>query len=170
MCALTTVNLTLEIGPCVKAMEHPRVMDNNCVKYYLELVWHQEQSSTLTTGPKVLASKNWLGLVKIGNLEVRRAYKHLTVTCYTSLNLPHILNYFISFLLLYKILIRWLHLPLIKSAIGIGSGHSLLDWFEIEKKLPIGPIKIQSGLWKSPLWKPERPVHQKVFHEDCKKL
>ena len=45
------------------------------------------QSSTLTTGPKVLVSKNWLGLVEIGNLEVRRAYKHFTVACYTSLNL-----------------------------------------------------------------------------------
>ena len=38
MCALTTVNLTLEIGPCVKAMEHPCVMDNNCVKYYLPVL------------------------------------------------------------------------------------------------------------------------------------
>ena len=35
-----------------------------------------------------------------------------------------------------------------------------------KKKLPIGPIKIQSGLWKSPLWKPKTPVHQKVFRED----
>ena len=50
--------------------------------------WELPQSSTLTTGPKVLASKNWLGLVKIGNLEVRRTYKHFTVNCYTSLNLP----------------------------------------------------------------------------------
>ena len=52
--------------------------------YNIEAIY---QSSTLTTGPKVLASKNWLGLVKIGNLEVRRAYKRFTDTCYTSLNL-----------------------------------------------------------------------------------
>ena len=32
-----------------------------------------EQSSTLTTGPKVLASKIGLGLVKICNLEVQWA-------------------------------------------------------------------------------------------------
>ena len=29
-----TVTLTFEIGPFVKVMTHPRVMDNNCVKYY----------------------------------------------------------------------------------------------------------------------------------------
>ena len=62
---------------------------NFCLQFnlYYQQV-HVYQSSTLTTGPKVLASKNWLGLVKIGNLEVRQAYKHFTVNCYTSLNLP----------------------------------------------------------------------------------
>ena len=33
----------------------------------------------LTTGPKVLASKIWLGLVKIGNPEVRRAYLGINI-------------------------------------------------------------------------------------------
>ena len=41
------------------------------------------QSSTLTTGPKVLAGKIGLGLVKICSLEVRGAYKPFTGTCYT---------------------------------------------------------------------------------------
>ena len=49
-----------------------------CALYY--------QSSTLTTGPKVMASKDRLGLVKIGSLEVPRAYKHFV----------YILNYSIS--------------------------------------------------------------------------
>ena len=53
----------------------------------IRLSWTHGESSTLTTGPKVLASKNWFGLVKIGNLEVWRAYKHFTVACFTSLNL-----------------------------------------------------------------------------------
>ena len=53
------------------------------VRFYMSLTY-LSQSSTLTTGPKVLAGKTWVGLVNIGNLEVGRAYKHLTVTCYTS--------------------------------------------------------------------------------------
>ena len=52
-------------------------------------IWRrvQSESSTLTTGPKVQATKIWLGPVKIGNPEVRLAYKHFVVTFYTSLNL-----------------------------------------------------------------------------------
>ena len=34
-----TVTLTLEIWPWVKVMTHPGVMDNNCVKYYLNPIW-----------------------------------------------------------------------------------------------------------------------------------
>ena len=34
-----TVTLTLEIWPLVKVMTHPRVMDNNCVKYYPDPTW-----------------------------------------------------------------------------------------------------------------------------------
>ena len=33
------VTLTLEICPWVKIMTHPWVMDNNCVKYYLDSTW-----------------------------------------------------------------------------------------------------------------------------------
>ena len=184
------------------------LIDLHCM--YLSIV---RQSSTLTTGPKVLASKNWLGLVKIGNLEVWRAYKGFTVTCYTSLTLSPTVGIVVmcyvltwkkkqnvlymvqrkqcywlqvwcfsmfhetrtffsrlfhqSFVTLFKILTRWLYLPLIKSVIGFGSGHSLLDWFEIQKNnSPTGPIKIKSGLWKSPVWKSEGPVNQKVFRKD----
>ena len=41
------------------------------------------QYSTLTTCPKVLVSKIWLGPIKNSNLEVGRAYKCFTGTCYT---------------------------------------------------------------------------------------
>ena len=33
-----TVTLTLEIWPWVKVMTYPWVMDNNCVKYYPDLI------------------------------------------------------------------------------------------------------------------------------------
>ena len=36
---MCTVTLTLEIWPWVKVMTHPWVMDNNCVKYYLDPTW-----------------------------------------------------------------------------------------------------------------------------------
>ena len=36
---VSTVTLTLEIWPWVKVMTHPRVMDNNCVKYYPDPTW-----------------------------------------------------------------------------------------------------------------------------------
>ena len=45
--------------------------------------YEERQSSTLTTGPKVLASKICFGLVKIWNLDIRRAHKHFTDTSYT---------------------------------------------------------------------------------------
>ena len=34
-----TLTLTLEIWPWVKVMTHPWVMENNCVKYYPDLIW-----------------------------------------------------------------------------------------------------------------------------------
>ena len=34
-----TVTFTLEIWPWVKVMTHPFVMNNNCVKYYLDPTW-----------------------------------------------------------------------------------------------------------------------------------
>ena len=34
-----TVTLALEVWPWVKVMTHPWVMDNNCVKYYLDPTW-----------------------------------------------------------------------------------------------------------------------------------
>ena len=36
---LSTVTLTLEIRPWVAVMKHPWVMDNNCLKYYLDPTW-----------------------------------------------------------------------------------------------------------------------------------
>ena len=35
-----TVTLTLEIWPWVKVIVHPLVMENTCVKYYLNPTWH----------------------------------------------------------------------------------------------------------------------------------
>ena len=38
-CYVCTLTLTLEAWPWVKVMTHPWVMDNNCVKYYLDPTW-----------------------------------------------------------------------------------------------------------------------------------
>ena len=36
---VSTVTLTLEVWLWVKVMTHPGIMDNNCVKYYLDPIW-----------------------------------------------------------------------------------------------------------------------------------
>ena len=44
--------------------------------------------------------------------------------------------------------------------------HCLRLIWDRKNNSPIWPLKILSGLWKSPVWKPEGPLHQKVFRED----
>ena len=66
----------------IMCIELFRFISKLILNYYFKFE-RNLQSLTLTTGPKVLACKNGLGLVKLCNQEVQRAYEHFTGTCYT---------------------------------------------------------------------------------------